>query len=617
MRARLRFALVYFACWVGYFVVGKVLFLAWYWSDTSALGIGTLLGVFWHGLRMDAAAAAYLMLVPLLVLMATSYLPWRHLRWVVVTWTVAFVLVVAALTIGDLGLFREWGFRLDSTWLMYINKPKEMIASTESSPVATLLVVFAGYAAFGLWAFRKWALPAADDPGFEGTSWPIIPAGLFAIVVMAFVSRGGFQLAPLTQSSVYFSNNTFADQAALNVGWNFFYSAHHHEYARSNPYAFLPPAEARARVDSLLAQDGGVPPRFFRIPRPNIVLIVWESFSAKLAAATGGRHGVVPEFDSLARTGILFDSIFASGNRTEKGLPAVFSGYPALGNASIIKSLRKVASLPGLPRDLDSAGYATRFMYGGDLGWANFHSYLLDAGFHTVLGERTFETGLPRVDWGYHDQVLFDRADHLVDSLARPFFFGMLTLSSHDPYVIPVASKFPGRDDNDLFLSAHHYTDSTLGAFVRALAAKPVWDSTVVIIIADHGHRLPELTPPVDFADPSAFHIPMLWIGGALAVRDTVIHTIGSQTDLAPTLLAQLGLRRTQYTWGDDILVHGHRPDAYYGYHDGFGYVDARGGFVFNDVGRRVVQHWGVVDSADVWNGLAQQQQLVEDYQAR
>ncbi|MGH7592092.1 MAG: LTA synthase family protein, partial [Gemmatimonadales bacterium] len=541
MRARLRAALVYFGTWVGYFVVGKVLFLAWYWRDTSALGIGTLAGVFWHGLRMDAAAAAYMMLVPLLVLMASSYVPWRYLRWVVVTWTSVFVLVVAALTIGDLGLFREWGFRLDSTWLMYINRPKEMIASTESSPVVTLLVIFVGYAALGFWAFRKWALATADGEELEPSGWPIIPVGLLGLVVMAFVSRGGFQLTALNQSSVYFSDNTFADQAALNVGWNFFYSAHHHEYARTNAYAFLQTAEARARVDSLTAQDVGVPPRLFRISHPNIVLIVWESFSAKLAAVTGGRHGVVPEFDSLARTGILFDSIFASGNRTEKGLPAVFSGYPALGNASIIKSDRKVASLPGLPADLGSVGYDSRFIYAGELAWANFRTYLHHAGFRTVSGEEAFPGHDYLTKWGFHDQVLFARAQGIIDSLARPFLFGMLTLSSHDPYDIPVAPAFPGNDVGDLFLSAHHYTDSTLGTFVRALASKPVWDSTVVIIIADHGHRLPELTPPVDVSDPSAFHIPMLWIGGALAVHDTVIHIIGSQTDLAPTLLDQLG----------------------------------------------------------------------------
>ena len=617
MRARLRFALVYFGCWIGYFLIGKVIFLAWYWRDTATLGVGTLLGVFWHGLRMDAASAAYLMVVPLIVLMGSSYIPWRFLRWIVVTWTVAFVVVVAGLTIGDLGLFREWGFRLDSTWLMYINRPKEMIASTGSSPVAALLGVGIVYGALGLWAFRKWALPPADDPAFRPVGWPIIPAGAFGIVLLAFVSRGGFQLSPLNHSSVYFSDNDFADQAALNVGWTFFYSVHHNEYAKSNPYAFLPAAEASARADSLLAPAEGTPRRLFRVTHPNVVLVIWESFSAKLSAATGGRHGVVPEFDSLTRTGILFDSVFASGNRTEKGLPAILSGYPALGNESILKSPRKFGSLPGLPRALDSAGYDTHFLYGGELEWANFRYYLRDAGFAAPAGEEAFSGDRFRTKWGYHDQVLFERAAATIDSLRRPFLFAMLTLSSHDPYDIPVAPAFPGKDVGDLFLSAHHYTDSTLGVFIRSLAFRPVWDSTVVIIIADHGHRLPELDPPADLSDPSEFHIPMLWLGGALAVRDTVIHAIGSQTDIAPTLLDQLGLDHARFTWGDDILLPGHRPDAYYGYHDGFGYVDARGGFVFNDVGRRVVQHWGMVDSADVRNGMALQQQLVADYEAR
>lgn len=617
MRERLRFLGVYFACWVGYFIVGKLLFLAWYWRDTTALGVGTFLGVLWHGLRMDAASAAYLMAVPIICAVLSSYLPWRFLRPLVVAWTLLFILVVAGLTIGDLGLYREWGFRIDSTWLMYINRPKEMIASTGSSPVVALLLVFIAYAALGIWGFRRWAIPGPVVPEWAPMGWRIIPAGVAVLAVTAFVSRGGFQLAPLTHSSVYFSRHDFANQAALNVGWNFFYSIRRGEYSRTNPYAFLPAAEARARADSLLVPDTGRPRSLFRIAHPNIVLVIWESFSAKLSAVTGGRHGVVPEFDSLVRTGILFDRFYASGNRTEKGLPAILSGYPAIGDVSIIKTPRKVGSLPGIARDLDSAGYATRFLYGGELAWADFESYLRHAGFEDVSGEEIFPRGLDRTTWGVHDGPMFDRAALITDSLPRPFFFAILTLSSHDPYEIPVAHAFPGPDVGHLFLSAHHYSDASLGAFIRALAARPAWDSTVVIILADHGHRLPELDPPAELSDPSAFHIPMLWIGGALAVHDTVIHAVGSQTDLIPTLLAQLGLSRKNYTWGDDLLLRDHRSDAYYAFHDGFGYLTSRGGFAYDDVGRRLLQHWGGVDSADVRNGMALQQELMGDYEAR
>lgn len=617
MKARLRFVLTYFACWIAWFVVGKLIFLAWYWRETSALHFGTILGTLLWGLRMDASSAAYLLTLPMVCIALTSYVPWRFVRPVVVAWTVLFIAIVAGLTVGDLGLFREWGFRIDSTWFMYLNRPKEMLASAGSSPVIPLLLIFAGYGALGVWGFRRWTLPAADAPGWAPSGFFTIPVAALIVGILVFPARGGFQLAPLTHSSVYFSTSDFANQAALNVGWNFFNSIHRHEYDRTNPYRFLPDSEARARAAALLHADAGVPPSLLRLRRPNVILIVWESFTAKLAAVTGGRHGVVPEFDSLARTGILFDRFYASGNRTEKGLPAIFSGYPAIGDISIIKIPRKVASLPGVARNLDSVGYDTRFLYGGELAWANFRSYLQHAGFADVSGDEVFDRGLSKTTWGYQDHVMFDRAGLIVDSLRRPFFFGILTLSSHEPYEIPVAHAFPGGDIQQLFLSAHHYTDQSLGAFVRALAGKPVWDSTVVVILADHGHRLPQLDPPADLSDPSAFHIPMLWIGGALAVRDTVIHTIGSQTDLAPTLLDQLGLPRGQYLWGDDILLPRHLPDAYYAFHDGFGYVTQHGGFAYDDVGHRLLEHWGRVDSADVRNGLALQQVTAGDYEAR
>jgi len=47
--------------------------------------------------------------------------------------------------------------------------------------------------------------------------------------------------------------------------------------------------------------------------------------------------------------------------------------------------------------------------------------------------------------------------------------------------------------------------------------------------MADHGTRH---IRHVDPSTPAAYHIPLILSGGALNVQDTVVTTIGSQTDM-------------------------------------------------------------------------------------
>jgi phosphoglycerol transferase MdoB-like AlkP superfamily enzyme len=615
VKDRLKFLLAYFVFWVGFFVVGKLIFLAWYWRQAAAAGFGTTVGIVVHGLRMDAAAAAHVIAIPIVCVLLSSYVPWRWLRPVVLWWTVALLALVAGLTAGDIGLFREWGFRIDSTWLMYINRPKEMLASTASSPVVPLLTIFAALLAGGIWAFRRWVLPAADD--WERGGLLVVPTSVLLAGLMVIPARGGTQLAPLTHSSVYFSTDDFANQAALNVGWNFFNSIYRKEYVRANPYVFLPDSTARSIVDSLLSGGRARPARLLRIARPNVVLIIWESFTAKLSAATGGRSGVVPAFDSLARQGVLFDDFYATGNRTDRGLPGILSGWPSVPTGSIIKEPRKLAGLPGLAESLDSAGYDTRFLYGGELEWANFRGYLLSAGFRQVSGIEVFDDTLPRTTWGFHDHVVLDRARLIADSLRRPFFLTVLTLSSHEPYDVPGPAAFPTHDDDAKFMNSHHYTDRSVGDFIAELRRSPAWDSTVVIILGDHGHIRPTLDVATERFDPTSFHIPLLWLGGALAVHDTVIHTLASQTDLARTLLDQVGLPDTAYHWGQDFLAPDYHPFAFYGYADGFGFLTPKGGVMFDNTSRRILETVGRGDSADLRRGQALEQVFADDYLRR
>lgn len=604
MKGRLRFAAVYYLAWVGLFIVTRVLFLAYEHTHATRLDARTLIGILVHGLRMDLSAAAYLTVLPVLVLAVTAAGPPALTRRIILSYTLVALGVVALLTTVDLGIFDAWGIRLDATPLQYLNTPHEMIVSAESSPIARLAGILVLLTLLGLWGYRRLIAPHLEALGRAG--WPAA-AGLLALTPLLIIPiRGGLQWTPLNQSSVYFSEHEFANQAALNVGWNFFHSlTTAGALERTNPYTELGAAEARHVLDSLRAAPRTPSRALLRLERPNIVLIIWESATAKVFRRLGGLPNVTPHFDTLAHEGILFTAIYASADRSAQGLTALLSGFPAQPHRQIMNTPAKAAKLPTLIRDLGRAGYATSFYYGGELEFANIKSYLLSSGVQRLIGEDAFPRADRNSKWGAHDHVVLGRLLADVPQLPRPFFTTLFTLSSHEPFEIPMRPAFPGRDVAHEFLSAHAYTDRSIGEFVRAAQRQPWWDSTLVIIVADHGHLEPRLTPAGAMPAAALYHIPMLWLGGALATRDTVITRIGSQTDLAPTLLAQLGLPHTQYRWGGDLLAPGTPAFAYFAYRDGFGFVDARGGVVYDVLGGRIMERTGSAGAAEVRAGLA------------
>jgi len=311
MAPRLLFLLKYFLFWLAFFVVGKLVFLAWFYPQTAALPIGTTLGTIVYGLRMDATATAFVSTVPFLLILVSTVAPWRWIRPLIFWWTAPLILFIAGLTAGDLELYRELGYRIDATWLQYLNTPKEMGASIASQPLWALFLIIGILTALGIWAFRKWVLPAPDAMP-QRSLLAILPVA-FLTALLVIPARGGTQLAPITQSTVYFSTSDFANKAAVNVAWSFFNGLYYHDADKKNPYVVMSAAEALAVRDSLVGGVDTLPPtlRLLRTRRPNIILIVWEGFTAKAIGALNGVTDAVPEIDSLSRTGVLFDRFYA------------------------------------------------------------------------------------------------------------------------------------------------------------------------------------------------------------------------------------------------------------------------------------------------------------------
>jgi phosphoglycerol transferase MdoB-like AlkP superfamily enzyme len=150
-----------------------------------------------------------------------------------------------------------------------------------------------------------------------------------------------------------------------------------------------------------------------------------------------------------------------------------------------------------------------------------------------------------------------------IDQSPEKSFHSLFTLSSHHPFDIPVAYALGSKNDDEKFLSSIHYTDASLGDFIQKCAKKPWWDNTLMIIVADHGVNY--FAKGAGF-DKTRYHIPMLWLGGALKeeFKHKTIDAVGGQVDFSPTLLGQLSIDNQDYIFGKNLLNPSSKQFAYF-----------------------------------------------------
>lgn len=562
--------------------IEKPLFLLWYHAQADEASAAELALVVWNGLKLDQTVAGYITALPLLVVLAALWIPGRWSRSVLKGYLLVIAAVSATAFAANLALYEYWAFPLDSSVLQYLASPKEALASVTAGQLLLQLLVAA--AVFGGMAWCYLRVLRLYDPARRSTH----RAGstlvlLLAAGVLFLPIRGGVSVATANVSKVYFSGRMFLNHAAVNPLFSFLSTLSDGDDALYE-YEFFPEPERAAIFEPL---RGDLPAgigtdTLLRTRRPNVVLFLVESFGRSTVDERVGGEPVAPEFQRLKGEGVYFDNLFANSFRTDRGTVAVLSGFPAQTKMSVMKLPVKSQRLPSIARSLRREGYATSFYYGGDLNFTNTASYLYGTGFDRLTWQKDLHFDAPTSKWGYADDVVIDAfTDHVLAEAAsqRPFFAAMLTLSSHEPFDVPFA-KF-----DDPMLNAMAFTDACLGRFVERVRQTPVWDDLLVILIADHAYPYPY---GIANSDALRHRIPMLWLGGAVR-RPTVVETYGSQSDLAATLLAQLGIAHGDFLFSRDLFDPARPKFGYWCFNNGFGVADAGGTTIFDCTSARVI----------------------------
>ena len=590
---------IIFAAFVLYFVLMAVIFMFAYADLFDGYTFSDKLRALAYSLPQSLSVSAWIMLPAFAVGIIYVFIrgDW-HRRFMIWYITLAFLAVLLLSSI-DLVLYGFWGFRLDTTPLIYILD--DPMAALAESPIWAPFVSGGSMLLFGWLIYQVMCM--VYPPRRRGASSRMsrgaeqMREGIFNVVLTLacwILGWGGIGSLSYGMSSAYHTDQMPLNHASTNPVYSFFHSHRQQSTPFSEQYRFMSDAEATAAYNELesgaLNADISVTdsissssdsllltPNSTLLTKntPNILLILFESFSGSACNYLYPEVSstIMPNVNQVMTEGIAFTNFYANSFRTERGMVSVLSAFPGQPTYSLMTDTLRTEKLSYLSRALAvQAGYDTQFIHGGDPTFCKLTQFMHYGGVSQIVGKDQFPEELQDCQWGVHDEHMFDFVRQEMTGI-QPFFKVMLTLSSHEPFEVPF-HRFP----DDPYLNSVAYTDYCFGQFLEQVKADTaLWNNLLIIGMPDHCYA--QYPAGVQQHDPLRYHIPMFWTGGAICGHQEVT-TLGQQTDLAATLLAQLGLDASAFPFSHDMMNAQAPHYAFYAWPDGFGLLSGAASYV-------------------------------------
>lgn len=497
-------------------------------ADAPALDLASALV---HGVRFDLSALVYLNLPLVLLAMAPTRI--AATRWYGPTTAAYFVAAnggALLLMAFDIGFFPFSGSRLSANAAVFLHDLPRQAAQLGVAYFGLVALACSTVVALAMINPRPRQIFAP-----RGLRWGA--SAVLALVLSVVAARGGVQARPINSITAFQQGDHDLGVLALNPVFTLLQSKSDAQLA---PQVFF---ASEQTVDSLLASEYAVlvPSRDGR-PRPNVVLLVLESFGTEYWGADERQHPeLTPFLDSLRGTGAFFANGFANGRFSMDALPALLLGVPRLGAHNIALGEYQANEWIGLGHRLAAKGYHTAFFHGAPKGTMYFDALAGVAGIEDFYPmERFPDEAQAQFDghWGIFDAAALQFAVQRVGEFQEPWFSVMFTISAHNPYVLPegYADSLPAGS-----LPIHRniaYTDLAVRRFFDAARRQPWFEHTLFIVTGDH--TAPMRSPRYD-TPLGRFLVPVLLLepGGRLPVLDTT--RVVQHVDLFRTVLDWTG----------------------------------------------------------------------------
>lgn len=585
--------------------------------------------VIWHGLPLDLSMAGYLSVIPGFLSIAVVWLKRDLVKPIMNIYFIIASLFITCSFLLNASLYPYWKYPLDSTPLFYFfTSPADAIASVSIWQVILSIVILIvltigvwftlrmrgekrqqysrysyGYGGFGSGKRKRF-----DDFDRHRGRTSIILLLLTGLLFLPI--RGGITVSTMNTGQAYYSQNAYLNHSAVNPLFSLLESITHQEDFASL-YRFMKDKEADKIFATMTStSDENTYPLLneatFKKGTPDILIVIMESFASDIMPSMGSYKDVAVCLDSIAQQSILFTRFYANSFRTDRGMVSILSGYPAQPTTSIMRYPRKTSQLPSIARNLAKyKNYKTTYYYGGDADFCNMRSYLVSQGYQHIISDANFPIEDKLSKWGVPDHILAARMMEDIKAQQnekRPMLRILQTSSSHEPFEVPYHRL------KDKRLNAFAYTDSVMGAIVREYRKLPRWKNTLIVFVPDHVGGYKE---NLNDHDRSRYQIPLILAGGVIS-RPMKVGIIGSQHDIAATLLGQLGVEHREFTFSKNMMSDATPKFAFFAVNDAFGIVSEENSLIYDNRAKRIVYDKGE-KGFNLKRGQAYLQKLYDD----
>lgn len=536
------------------------------------LSFGDLIPSFLMGIQYDLRWVSIVLLPIVLISMVPEFSPFysaRNKKWW--TWYLAIItFVIFFFFAADFGSFSYNQTRLDAGAMNFVEDPGISLRMMwQTYPLFWMILGLVVAVILFRWMYHKshWRVIAQT----EGLKIPYRRKYfvIMAIVLGAFIF-GRLALTPLTWKQSFVFQDNFKSYLALNPLQNFFTTLkfrnpEFHEQRAREAFPIMAEWMPLADKENFSYRRIISPGSTALESRPNIVIVMCESFSMYKSTMSGNPLNTTPFFDSMARNGIFFDRCFSPHFSTARGLFAIITGIP---DAQLFKfSTRNPLAIRQHTIIDNFEGYGKHYFLGGSPEFNNFQGLLQNIDSLQMHTEGSFKS--PRVNvWGISDKDLFLEANEVFRKQTRPFISIIQTSDNHRPYMIPATDtdfqrkvvsdeelKKYGFESLDEF-NTFRYSDYCFKKFIDAAQKESYFHNTIFVFVGDHG-----VAGNAEAVYPSAWtdhrltdeHVPLLFYAPYL-LKPQWRKEVVSQIDLLPTVAGMVQQPYVNTTLGRDLL---------------------------------------------------------------
>ncbi len=531
--------------------------------------------IFIWGIRYDFVPLTYILIITFVLLLIHRFSGQKMWKKIALVWTWIMTVLLMVLYFADIVYYKKFAVHLNTQFLYWLNDFSTVLKMLISSP-DMIFIIIPALIFFVIWWFVLKKIFFLDKTFLAKKTHLGYGAYFIFLIAVFFIGKGRIIGHSLSTQYAYnddrFVLNDFKINAffTLRESWKMWKNKTELNLTDNSEavrYVQKQFGIDRPKYNSPIARD-----YFFSdsiVSKPNVVIIFMERKAAWKMKYFGNKEHLMPFLDSLFVNALSFDRFYSAGTRTYEGLFGTLYGYPVLfdehpfyGGAVDERSQLTPGNIQkfyGMPQVFQDLGYHTVFFIPHTGRFDNVGMFFYQNGFKEIHTESSYDKKLIRSNWGIDDHSLFEFALDRLDRLHRQkknFFAAILTITDHEPYMAPdfIKGKTPRH-------RAIKYADWSLKKFFEKARTKPWFDRTIFILLGDHGKPYQTIYS----VELSVHHIPLIIYHSH--IKPQIIHTLGDQKDVLPTIMDLLDLNYTDNTFGKNLLAR-QKSYAYFNHYE-------------------------------------------------